>query len=210
MGVVVGFVASFTFFTLFLTTIVRATGIPADTLRFVSIIVLAGFGVSLLIPTIQARVEIVFSRFANLIPTAHQRTGFGGGILIGLSLGLLWTPCVGPILASVISLALTETVTFQALGVTLAYAVGTAIPMFGILLAGSTALQKVPWLLRNTPTIQKAFGVLMILTAVGIFFQIDRRFQTYILETFPTYGFSLTQWEDTPFVQDTLQRLRAD
>src|SRR5690606_5087360 len=60
LGVVIGFVASFTFFTLFLSTIVRLSGIPADSLRFISIAVLAVFGASLLIPQIQAQLEIVF------------------------------------------------------------------------------------------------------------------------------------------------------
>lgn len=205
-GVVVGFVASFTFFTLFLSTIVRLSGISADSLRYFSIAVLALFGASLLFPQIQTQIEVFFSRFANLMPSSQNKKGFWGGLVIGLSLGLLWTPCVGPILASVISLAITGTVTAQAFLITLAYALGTAIPMFGIMLAGSTALQKVPWLLRNTGKIQKAFGILMILTAIGIFFNVDRRFQTFVLTTFPNYGIGLTKIEDNAAVQRELER----
>lgn len=207
LGVVIGFVASFTFFTLFLSTIVRLSGIPAESLRFFSIAVLALFGASLLISQIQTQIEILFSRFANLMPSGQNRTGFWGGLVIGLSLGLLWTPCVGPILASVISLAITGTVTAQAFLITLAYALGTAIPMFIIMLAGSTALQKVPWLLRNTSKIQKAFGVLMILTAIGIFFNVDRRFQTFILTAFPNYGVGLTKFEDNTVVKQELEKV---
>lgn len=207
LGVVIGFVASFTFFTLFLSTIVRSSGIPAESLRFFSIAVLSLFGASLLIPQIQTKIEVLFSRFANLMPSGQNRTGLWGGLIIGLSLGLLWTPCVGPILASVISLAITGTVTTQAFLITLAYALGTAIPMFMIMMAGSTALQKVPWLLRNTSKIQKSFGVLMILTAIGIFFNVDRRFQTFVLEAFPNYGVGLIQFEDTPQIRQQLNSL---
>lgn len=207
LGVVIGFVASFTFFTLFLSTIVRLSGISAEFLRFFSIAVLALFGASLLIPQIQASIEMLFSRFANLMPSGQKRTGLWGGLVIGLSLGMLWTPCVGPILASVISLAITGTVTTQAFLITLAYALGTAIPMFMIMLAGSTALQKVPWLLRNTSKIQRAFGVLMILTAIGIFFNVDRRFQTFILTTFPNYGVGLTKFEDNTTVKQALEKV---
>lgn len=207
LGVVIGFVASFTFFTLFLSTIVRFSGISAESLRFFSIAVLALFGASLLIPQVQTQIEILFSRFANLMPSGQNRTGLWGGLVIGLSLGLLWTPCVGPILASVISLAITGTVTAQAFLITLAYALGTAIPMFMIMLAGSTALQKVPWLLRNTSKIQKAFGVLMILTAIGIFFNVDRRFQTFILTAFPNYGVGLTKFEDNTAVKQELEKV---
>ncbi len=207
LGVVIGFVASFTFFTLFLSTIVRVSGIPAESLRFFSIAVLATFGASLLIPKIQAQIEIIFSKFANHMPAGQSRTGLWGGIVVGLSLGLLWTPCVGPILASVISLAFTGTVTTLAFVITLAYAVGTAIPMFTIMLVGSTGLQKVPWLVKNASNIQKAFGVLMILTAIGIFLNVDRRFQTYILTAFPSYGAGLTKLEDTDAINQQLEKI---
>ncbi len=204
IGVVTGFILSFTFFTLFLSTIVRLSGIPAETLRFVSVIVVAGFGVSLLVPQFQILVERLFSKLAGLMPNDQGKTGFGGGLLIGFSVGLLWTPCVGPILASVISLAITGTVTFDAFLITLAYSLGTAIPMFLIMLGGQNALRRVPWLLSNLGHIQKLFGVLMILTAIGIFFNIDRRFQTFVLNTFPQYGTGLTKLEDNELILNQL------
>lgn len=207
MGVVVGFILSFTFFTLFLSTIVRISGISADFLRGLSIVVIAGFGASLLIQQFQVILERLFSRLAGFMPQGQNRTGFGGGLLIGFSLGLLWTPCVGPILASVISLAITGTVTLDAFLLTLAYSLGTAIPMFLIMLGGQNVLRKIPWLLSNTGKIQKAFGVLMIVTAVGIFFNIDRRFQTFFLTTFPQYGVGLTKFEDNDTVKKQLQNM---
>jgi len=173
----------------------------------ISIGVLALFGASLLIPQVQTELEKFFSRFANLVPSRKKRAGFAGGVLIGLSLGLLWTPCVGPILGSVISLAITGTVTAQALLITLAYAVGTAIPLFIIMMAGATALQRVPWLLRNASKIQRGFGVLMIITAMGIFFNIDRQFQTFILKSFPNYGASLTKFEENEKIKSELQKV---
>ncbi len=206
LGVVFGFILSFTFFTLFLSTIVRLSGISAETLRLVSVLVVAGFGISLLVPQFQVFVERLFSRFATFMPKNQGRTGFSGGILIGLSVGLLWTPCVGPILASVISLAITGTVTFDAFLITLAYSLGTAIPMFLIMLGGQNALRRVPWLLTNLGKIQKAFGILMILTAVGIFFNFDRKFQTFILTAFPQYGTGLTKLEDNDAIRKALDK----
>lgn len=206
VGVVTGFILSFTFFTLFLSTIVRVSGVPADTLRLFSVLVIAAFGISLLIPAFQVIVERMFSKLSGLMPNNQNRKGFGGGLLIGLSIGLLWTPCVGPILASVISLALTGTVTFDAFLITLSYSLGTAIPMFLIMLGGQNALRKVPWLLSRLGLIQKLFGIIMILTAAGIFFNIDRTFQTYILNTFPQYGTGLTQLEDNELIRNALDK----
>ncbi len=206
-GVVTGFVISFTFFTLFLSTIVQLSGIPAESLRYVSIFILIFFGLSLFIPVFQILMEKLFSALTSFAPSSQNRHGFIGGVVIGLSLGLLWTPCVGPILASVISLALSGTVTFDAALITLAYSLGTAIPMFLIIQGGSTALQKVPWLLQNSSKIQKLFGVLMVLTAIAIFFNLDRRFQSWILDTFPQYGVGLTQLEDNTSVLEQLKNM---
>ncbi|NCN06650.1 MAG: cytochrome c biogenesis protein DipZ [Candidatus Pacebacteria bacterium] len=205
IGIVLGFVTSFTFFTLFLSSLVIAIGIGADVLRMSSVVVLGLFGLSLVVHPIQEAFERIATRLTARLPASSTRGGLGGGLLVGLSLGILWTPCVGPILAAVISLALVGTVTAQAFIITLAYAFGTAVPMFIILQAGSAARQKIPWLVQNAAAIQQSFGVVMLATAIAIFFNLDRRFQTFVLTTFPQYGTSLTQLEDIPLVQTQLQ-----
>lgn len=218
LGIVTGFILSFTFFTLFLSTIVQISGIPADSLRFVSIIIIFLFGLSLLLPQFQVLTERLFSKLSNRFTPNQQvdptgqpvRQGFTSGLLIGLSLGLIWTPCVGPIIASVITLAATSSVNFAAFFITLSYAMGTAIPMLAIMLGGRSLLNRVPWLLPNTGRIQKIFGVVMILTAVAIYFNVDRNFQTYILDKFPQYGVGLTQIEDNEAVSEQLEKLQGE
>jgi len=147
LGIVAGFIASFTFFTLFLTSLVQAFGVSADALRNFSVIILLGFGLSLLIPAVQVWLEKAFSLLSGKVPNRSQSTTFGGGMLIGASLGLLWTPCVGPILASVLSLALTGTVTGSSFLITLAYALGTALPMLSIMMGRQELLKRNTWLL---------------------------------------------------------------
>lgn len=210
-GVVVGFIASFTFFTLFLSEIIRAMNISADALRSLSVIIIAGFGVSLLVPAFQVLTERLFSRLTGLASSrspSATRSDFVSGFLVGVSLGLLWTPCVGPILASIITLAATSQVTTDAIVITLAYAVGTAVPLLAITYGGRNLLTKNPWLVANTVRIQKGFGVLMILTAIAIYFQIDRKFQVYILNQLPNYGVGLTTLEDNKAVKNALQKLQ--
>lgn len=208
-GVVAGFIASFTFFTLFLSLIVKATGISADVLRLFSVVVIALFGISLVISKGQEIIEKLFNKLAGFIPSQGQRHGFWGGIAIGISVGLIWTPCVGPILASIISLALTGSVNSGAVVITLAYALGTAIPMLAIIQGGRALLNRVPYLLQNTAKIQKAFGVVMIVVAIGILFNIDRKFQSFILTVFPQYGVGLTRFEDNESVKQQLQKLQT-
>ncbi len=208
LGIVTGFVLSFTFFTLFLASLVGRLGISADSLRSFSVIVIVIFGASLLFPKLQILLEKLFSKLANLTPT-NTGDGYGAGLVVGLSLGLLWTPCVGPILASVISLALTGSVTGTAFLITLAYSLGTALPMLGITYGGRQLLQRVPWLSQNLVKVQQGFGVLMVLTGLAITMNFDRQFQVWVLERFPGYGAGLTQLEEVDLVKHQLQRLNG-
>ncbi len=132
--------------------------------------------------------------------------GFWGGTLVGLSLGLVWTPCVGPIMASIISLALGNRVDAGAVVITLAYAAGTAIPMLGIMLGGRGLLSRLPGLARRMASIQRGFGAVMLAMALVIALQWDRRIQAAILEAFPSYGSGLTAFEDNPAVRKAIAR----
>src|SRR3989344_2703397 len=89
IGIVMGFVLSFTFFTLFLSTLVKLLGFSADSLRTFSVAVIFIFGLAPILPGFQALVERVFSRLPRFSSTGRQ--GLLGGVVIGLGLGLLWT-----------------------------------------------------------------------------------------------------------------------
>ena len=109
-----GFVVSFAFFTLALSAIVQALGVPADTMRYVAIALIVLFGIVMLVPRLRELFDVAVSRIASRgggRPSSKPKAGFWGGVPVGLSLGLVWTPCVGPIMASVISLALSQKVT---------------------------------------------------------------------------------------------------
>ncbi len=206
-GIVTGFVLGFTFFTLFLSTLVRVTGISGDSLRNFSIAVIFLFGLSLLIPRFQTYLEFLLSRLTSKFSSSNTHDGYLDGVIVGLSLGLIWTPCVGPIIASVITLAATNSIDLASVFITLSYALGTAIPMFAIMYGGRELLKKIPWLIPNTSKIQKIFGILMIFVAISIYFNWDRKFQTYILTTFPGYGTGLTTIENTPAVKKALESI---
>jgi thiol-disulfide isomerase/thioredoxin len=113
-------------------------------------------------------------------------------------------------MASVITLAITSSVSLGAVFVTFAYAFGTALPMLAIMLGGRRLLQRAPWLLSRAGQIQRGFGVVMILIAVALQFNLDRKFQTWVLETFPAYGTGLTQLEDNDVVRRRLDALEGD
>lgn len=205
LGIVTGFVLSFTFFTLFLSLIVRVLGVPADLLRNLAIVIVFLAGLSLVIPQLQRLIEIAFSKLSQS-RTGENRSGFWGGILIGMSLGLLWTPCVGPILAAVLSLALTGSVSGTSVIITLSYALGTAAPMLAILYGGQRVIVGIPVLSRNAGAIQRFFGLVMIVVSIAMALSLDRKFQTFVLTKFPQYGSGLTFFETNKTVEGQINR----
>ena len=87
-AIVAGLVWSFTLFTLVATALLSALGLPDDLLRNLAIGVVLLVGLSLLWPRLGAVVERPFQALGRRNPG-----GMGGGFLLGVSLGLLFTPC---------------------------------------------------------------------------------------------------------------------
>jgi cytochrome c biogenesis protein CcdA/thiol-disulfide isomerase/thioredoxin len=208
-GVVIGFIASFSFFTLALSSLVQTLAIPANSLRIAAVIIIIGFGVTLALPPLKTRLESMLSR---LVPTRSpsQRNGFTGGLLTGVSLGLIWTPCVGAIMASVITLAVSQQVNGGAVLIIGAYSLGTAIPMFALMAGGRRLLNRFPRLSNRTAGIQRVFGIVMIIAGLMIGVGADRTFQTFILRLFPEYGAGLTTFENTEPVRKALDDWRGN
>jgi cytochrome c biogenesis protein CcdA/thiol-disulfide isomerase/thioredoxin len=214
LGVAAGFVGSFSILTLSLSSLVRATGLDPDILRWISAGLILAFGLVLAVPFLKDRFTLLASRLVSRIPAPRTarggegtgRQGFGAGLALGLGLGAVWTPCAGPIMASVVTLALTGSVDAGAALITLAYALGTAIPLFLVMIGGRALIRKVPWLVSRSSAIQRGFGVLMMATALALVTGVDRAFSTWILTVFPSYGSGLTAIEDRPEVRAALDR----
>lgn len=207
LGVIVGLVLSFSFFTLTLTALIHATGISPDFLRYCAIGLIAFFGLTMLFPALGDRFAALTSGFAHAGSAVQEQsaragTGFGAGFILGIALGLLWTPCAGPILASITTLAATSAVTWHAVLLTLAYSIGAALPMFAITYGGSRVINATQHLAGYTETIRKIFGVLMILSALAIAFHADSVLQQYTAKYFP-----MITVEDNDVVKKALEEL---
>jgi cytochrome c biogenesis protein CcdA/thiol-disulfide isomerase/thioredoxin len=213
LGIITGFVASFTVFTLSLSALVQALGISPDLLRWIAAGVIIAFGLIMVIPPFKTVFMRLVSRLASRGMSAQQNIsnkGFVSGLTLGVSLGLVWTPCVGPIMASVISLALSSTVDLGSVFITLSYSLGTAVPLFIIMRGGKSLMNRFSFFKKHSNTIQKVFGVLMLLTGLAILTGFDRQFQTSILTAFPGYGQGLTKIEDQGFINNAIAKRNND
>jgi cytochrome c biogenesis protein CcdA/thiol-disulfide isomerase/thioredoxin len=183
LGIVTGLTLSFTFATVALVYVIDALGLPGDFLRMVAIIVLLLFGAMLIVPALGARVEAWLTRLAPNARRGDANGGFWSGLVVGLSLGLVYAPCAGPILAGVITVSASQSFTAGRLAVAFAYGVGSAIVLYTLMLGGRRASRR---LSRNAGRIQMATGVVMVATAVAMLANLDMRVQTAIAAHLPS------------------------
>jgi len=185
LGVVAGLVVSFTFALFALVYVIDALGLPNDLLRNVAIVVLAGFGLVLLIPALSARVEGFASRFTSRVGVKTDGgDGFWPGFGLGLSLGVLYAPCAGPILASVLTFSASQSFNADRLAVVFAYAIGSAIVLYAIMLGGRKLAAP---LARRSGAFQMAMGAIMLLVAFAMWQGYDNSFRSDVANSLPAF-----------------------
>jgi cytochrome c biogenesis protein CcdA/thiol-disulfide isomerase/thioredoxin len=203
LGIVVGLAVTFTLTIVGLAEVVDGVGLGDGLTRDIAIGVLAAAGLVLLVPAVAARLEAPLSRLARFGPRSGG-DGFWSGLGVGAALGFVYTPCAGPILAAVISVSAASGRTVV---VGIAYAVGSAVVLLALALLGRRLLA--PLRRGNRMAgLQRGIGVVMLLTAVAMAFQLDVRFQESIADDFE--GLSLAaDLEKSGAVQSRLDDLRG-
>ncbi len=193
-AIVAGLVVSFTVFTLTATAVLSALGLPDDLLRNIAIVVVALVGLSLLWPRLGQAFERPFARFSRL-----DSRRAGGGFLLGICLGLVFTPCAGPVIGAVATVAATQDLSLDAVLVTLAYALGAGLVLLGIAIAGRRGLA-LPRFKTAAPMIRRALGGAVLLVAILMAFNVDTRLQTNL----PEYTQALQRLENSDDVKSRL------
>ncbi|MEA2404805.1 MAG: hypothetical protein QOE08_1452, partial [Thermoleophilaceae bacterium] len=184
LGIVTGLAISFTFVTVAFVYVIDALGLPNDLLRNIAIVGLIVFGIALVVPMIGDRLEAWLSRIGPSKFGRRGGDGFGSGLLLGFGLGALYTPCAGPILAGVITLSASQTFTAGRLATALAYGIGSAVALYGLMLGGRRLTRR---LSSRSGRFQQALGAVMVVVAVLMVLNVDQRFQTAIASDLPGF-----------------------
>ena len=132
-------------------------------------------------------------RVVNTADAIGRRAGPGnaGGFVLGMTLGVVWTPCAGPVLASILTLVATAHDLGWSALLLLAYAAGSGLPMLAIAYGGQYVTTRVRGFARHAHRLQQAFGVIVILVAIGLYYQYDTLVTVWLSDFYPNGNMGL-------------------
>jgi cytochrome c biogenesis protein CcdA/thiol-disulfide isomerase/thioredoxin len=175
LAIIAGLVLSFSLFLLVGTWLLDLLGLPQDFLRNVAI------GLLFLLAATSSSPDSACSSSGRWRDSdADPRGDLGGGFLLGLSLGLVFVPCAGPVLTAVTVVAAAHRAGLDTVFLTFANALGAAVPRLLIAIGGQRLVGRASLFRRRAGVLRVALGAVIAATALAIVFNLDRPFQTSI------------------------------
>lgn len=173
-----------------------ALGIGPDTVRLAGAWLLLAFGAVMLVPAWSERFTRSMLPIASAAHGASSRLDGGslrGALGLGALLGLVWSPCSGPLLGSALGLVASEGGVARG-GVLLgSFGVGAAVPLVGAAYASRRGFDRVRgWVHRHVERVRRGFAVLLIALGLAILFGLDKALEAALLDALPQGWVDLT------------------
>jgi cytochrome c biogenesis protein CcdA/thiol-disulfide isomerase/thioredoxin len=137
--------------------------------RILAMVIFGALGLALLFPAIAEYLSRPFVRLAGRVQAQDsQKPGIGRSLLLGVSTGLLWAPCAGPILGLILTGAAIEGASTHTALLLLAFAAGAGCSLGVALLAGNRVFALMKRSLGAEEWIRRGLGVAVLLGVVAI------------------------------------------
>ena len=191
-----GLAASFVVIGLFVATIGYSIGLDGDRLRYVAATLVISIGVVLLVPRLQAQLAAAgapLQTWSDRRFGGSPRSGIAGQVSVGLLLGAVWSPCVGPTLGAASILA-AQGRDLGAVGATmLSFGLGAGLPLAALgLLSREAVLRWRSRMMSGGARARAAFAMLLVASGVLVVSGLDKRIETLAVAHSPQWLTGLT------------------
>ena len=185
----VGMATSFALIGIVLGALGPALGIDSDSVRLFGAWMLIVFGLVMLVPILNRHFTewmLPIASSANAASARLDGGSLGGALLLGGVLGLVWSPCSGPLLASALTLVASEGGAMRG-GIILGlFGLGAAIPLVAVAYASRRGFNAARgWVLARIDGIKKAFGIIILLTGLAILSGTDKWLEAQVVSVLP-------------------------
>lgn len=191
VALAVGLALSFTSVGLFVATIGYALNIDGSVFRMAGAVLIVVVGVVLLVPVLQVRFATVSGPVANWADGqagSHTASGVVGQLGIGLLLGVVWSPCVGPTLGAASVMAAQGRNLGQVAVVMLMFGIGAAVPLLALGALSRRTIEIVRGgLIEGGKAARIAIGLLLVLFGGLILSGTDRTVEAALVDWSPTW-----------------------
>ena len=212
VGIVAGFALTFVLAAVVLASALAAAGVTTDRLRFASAVVLGLVGLTLVSSRIEAWAErglAPVAGFGKRLADGRPGDGLIGGLVLGGAIGLVWAPCVGPIMAAVIATAVSQGPSVETVVIALAYVAGAIVPIAIIAAWGRRASHGLGGFVQGG-RLRGGLGVAVLVTAVLVTTGLDFAVEERVAALLPGgWGGALLAVEQQPTVQEELDMIRT-
>jgi cytochrome c biogenesis protein CcdA len=171
-------------------------GVDTEPFRIAGAVVLAVLGAALLFEGVQRRFALAASGIAgvgNHLLAGLHLDGIRGQFAVGVVLGLVWTPCVGPTLGAAIALASRGSNLPQVASVMAMFGIGAALPIVALAYASRTGMVRARGTLLKTAKAGKTLlGAALLVVAVMVLLGADKRVEAALVDISPDWLTRLT------------------
>jgi cytochrome c-type biogenesis protein len=191
-----GLASSFAVIGIFLATAGASLGLDPDTFRIVGAVILAVFGLILLMPRLQTAFAAATGSWGNSGNQLLARVGvdgLAGQFIVGLLLGVVWSPCVGPTLGAATTLASQGRDLAEIALLMLIFGIGAAAPLIllGSLSRASLAQMR-GRLLQTGKFGRQLLGLIMLGVGALIATGLDKPLESWVLDRAPQWLTAVT------------------
>lgn len=130
------------------------------------------------------RIPLLYREFRS--QAIEPRAGMVGAYVVGLAFAFGWTPCIGPVLASILAMAASKGTLGEGVSLLFVYSMGLGVPFVAAALAVGPFMGFLKRFRRHLGAVEKVMGGLLVVTGVMFITGSMNTLAIWLLDTFPS------------------------